>query len=188
MNALTVALLLRIVIDANVLAYAALSRLVLALAAEERLISPFWSAQILEETRRTIAVKLKHGETYASTRLAEIVVGFPDALQADLEPLISQCTNDAKDRHVLAAAIKAQAQIILTFNERHFAPEHLSKWGIRAVHPEDFLLELYARAPQAMWRQLKLAADKKHMEVDDLLRGYSPQLGRFKAALLADLR
>jgi len=84
MNAPDVALLLRIVIDANVLAYAALSRLILALAAEERLISPFWSAQILEETRRTIAIKLKYGEAYASARLAEVVIGFSDALQADL--------------------------------------------------------------------------------------------------------
>jgi len=187
MKAPTVALLLRIVIDANVLAYAALSRLVLALAAEERLIVPFWSAQILEETRRTIAVKLKHGEAYAAARLAEIVGGFPDALQADLEPLIAQCTNDEKDRHVLAAAIKAEAPLILTFNDRHFAPEHLSKWGICAVYPEDFLLELYAKNPSAVWRQLGLAADKKHMELDDLLRSYSPQLDRFKTALLAEL-
>jgi len=87
MSAPTVALLLRIVIDANVLAYAALSRLLLALAAEQRLILPFWSAQILEETWRTYAVKLGHGEAYAAARLAEITVGFPDALQSDLEPL-----------------------------------------------------------------------------------------------------
>jgi len=187
MSASTVALLLRGVIDANVLAYAALSRLVLALAAEERLIFPAWSAQILEETRRTIAIKLKHGEAYAAARLAEIVVGFPDALQTGLEPIIAQCTNDVKDRHVLAAAIKAKASVILTFNERHFGPEHLESWGIRAVHPEDFLLELYSQSPDAVGRQLKLAAVKKRMEVDDLVRGYSDQLARFKATLLADL-
>jgi len=187
MPAPSVALLLRIVIDANVLAYAALSRLLLALAAKERLISPFWSAQILEETRRTIAVKLKHGEAYAAARLAEFTVGFPDALQANLEPLISQCTNDAKDRHVLASAIKAQARIIVTFNQRHFSPEHLEKWGIRAVHPEDFLLELYAKSPGAVWRQMKLAADQKGMPLGEFVSGYSSQLARFKDKLLANL-
>jgi len=187
MNTPTVALLLRIVIDANVLAYAALSRLVLALAAEERLIAPFWSAQILEEAWRTYAVKLKHGEAYASARLAEIVTGFPDALQTDLEPLIAQCTNDAKDRHVLAAAIKAEARVIVTFNQKHFAPEHLEKWGIRVMHPEDFLLELYAQNSEAMWRQLKNAAAKKGMRIDQTVRGYSAQIECFKAVLLAEL-
>jgi len=187
MPAPSVALLLRIVIDANVLAYAALSRLLLALAAKERLISPFWSAQILEEAKRTIAVKLKHGEAYAAARLAEFTVGFPEALQADLEPLIAQCTNDAKDRHVLAAAIKAQARIIVTFNQKHFSPEHLEKWEVRAVHPEDFLLELYAQNPAQVWRQLGLAADTKHMELAEFVSGYSSQLARFKDKLLADL-
>jgi len=179
--------LLRAVLDANVLAYLSLVRLLLRLARSERLFSPCWSQKILEEAWRTYAVKFGHGAKYASARLAEIVVGFPDALQADLEPLIAQCTNDPKDRHVLAAAIKAKAQLILTFNERHFASEHLQKWGIRAVHPEDFLLELYTRSPQAVWRRLRIAAHEKRMELDEFVCGYSSQLARFKDKLLADL-
>jgi len=130
---------------------------------------------------------LKKGDAYASTRLAEIVAGFPDALQTDLEPIIAQCTNDPKDRHVLAAAIKAEARVIVTFNQKHFATEHLEKWGIVAMNPNDFLLELYAKNPQAIGRQLDLAAEQKGMDVDDLVRGYGPQLARFKAVLLADL-
>jgi len=47
--------------------------------------------------------------------------------------------------------------------------------------------ELYEQNPAAMWRELKFAAVEKRMEVDDLLRGYSSQLDRFKSALLADL-
>jgi len=34
---------------------------------------------------------------------------------------------------------------------------------------------------------MKLAADKKRMEVGDLVHSYSAQLDRFKAVLLADL-
>jgi len=34
-------------------------------------------------------------------------------------------TNDEKDRHVAAAAVYGEAPIILTFNLRHFRPEHL---------------------------------------------------------------
>jgi len=178
----------RVVIDANVLVYLALANLLLDLARTERLFTPYWSAQILEEVRRTLAVKFKRGATYATARLAEITAGFPDAVQANLEPVIAQCTNDEKDRHVLAAAIKAQASAIVTFNTRHFAPEHLARWDIRAVHPSDFLLELYAHSPQAVLRQLRFAATKKGMRTRELLRGYSAQLDTFKAALLADLR
>jgi len=179
--------LLRVVLDANVLAYLTLIRLLLRLAHYERIFLPFWSQKLLEETWRTYAVKLRQGEPYASARLAEIVIGFPDALQSDLEPLIDQCTNDAKDRHVLAAAIKAQAQVIVTFNQKHFRPEHLEQWGIVAQNPNDFLIELYSKHPAAMWRQLKFAADEKRMELGDFVHGYTEQLARFKAALLADL-
>jgi len=123
----------------------------------------------------------------AAARLTEITVSFPDALQADLEPIIDQCPNDAKDRHVLAAAIKAEARIIVTFNQKHFAPEHLDKWGIVALNPNDFLLDLYAKHPNTVWQELGLAAEVKNMDLDELLHGYSSQLSGFKAALLADL-
>jgi len=76
----------------------------------------------------------------------------------------------------------------VTFNTRHFAPEHLEPWGVRAVSPSEFLLELYARNPHALWRQLRLAAAQKHMRTRELLHSYSEQLGPFKAALLAALR
>jgi len=187
MNSRFITPLLRVVLDANVLAYFALAKLLLRLARRNGLFLSYWSQQVLDETWRTYAVKLGHGAQHASTRLAEIVIGFPDALQADLEPLIAQCTNDPKDRHVLAAAIKAQAQVIVTFNQKHFHPEHLEKWGIVAMTPNDFLLKLYAEKPKAVWEQLKLAAGEKEMELGELLENYSPQLARFKAALLADL-
>jgi len=179
--------LLRVVLDANVLAYLALVRLLLRLARNERLFAPCWSQQVLDETWRTYAVKFGHGAHYASARLAEIVTGFIDALQPDLEPEIAQCTNDPKDRHVVAAAIKAQAQVIVTFNQKHFGSEHLDQWGIVAIHPDDFLLKLYEQNPDAVWQQLKFTAAEKRMELGQLVRGYSPQLARFKAALLADL-
>jgi len=177
----------RVVIDANVLAYLALAKLLLDLARRQRLFLPYWSQQVLDEVWRTYAVKFGRGAQYASARLAEIVIGLPDSLQVDLDPVIAQCTNDPKDRHVLAAAIKAQAQVIVTFNQKHFRPEHLERWGIVALNPNDFLLELYTQSPDAIWRQLKFAADEKRMELGDFVRGYTEQLACFKDVLLADL-
>jgi len=177
----------RVVLDANVLCYLALANLLLDLARSERIFQPCWSQQVLKEAWRTYAVKFNRGAQYAHARLSEFTVGFPEALQTDLDPLITQCSNDEKDRHVLAAAIKAQAQVIVTFNQKDFLPEHLEKWGIVAMHPSDFLLKLYAENPAAVWRQLGIAADTKHMELDELVSGYSVQLARFKDKLLSDL-
>jgi predicted nucleic acid-binding protein len=47
---------------------------------------------------------------------------------------------DANDRHVLAAAIKAQAQIIVTYNLKDFPSKVLERFGIEAQHPDDFFL------------------------------------------------
>jgi hypothetical protein len=59
------------------------------------------------------------------------------------ERLINHCTNEPKDRHVLACAIHSQAEVILTFNLRHFQEEALSEWKISARHPQDYLLTLF---------------------------------------------
>ena len=48
---------------------------------------------------------------------------------------------DPDDRHVLAAAIKCGADLILTFNLDDF-PEHmLARYGIGACHPDLFLVD-----------------------------------------------
>jgi len=51
-------------------------------------------------------------------------------------------TNDPNDRHVAAAAVWAGAEIA-TFNLRHFRPADLGPFGIRALHPDAFLMGLY---------------------------------------------
>ncbi|KUO61626.1 MAG: hypothetical protein APF80_11065 [Alphaproteobacteria bacterium BRH_c36] len=46
---------------------------------------------------------------------------------------------DANDHHVLAAAIVARADVIVTFNLKHFPGQYLEKFGIEAQHPDEFL-------------------------------------------------
>jgi hypothetical protein len=66
---------------------------------------------------------------------------FPDALVTGYESLIDGMTNDPKDRHVLAAAVRANAEVVVTFNIRDFPEAALKPYDILAVHPDDFLLD-----------------------------------------------
>ena len=50
---------------------------------------------------------------------------------------------DPDDRHVLAAAIKAQAQIIVTLNLKDFPNELLRPKGLKAQSPDDFVASLF---------------------------------------------
>jgi predicted nucleic acid-binding protein len=52
---------------------------------------------------------------------------FPDALVPGYESLVDGMTNDPKDRHVLAAAVRANAEVIVTFNRRDFPESALSR-------------------------------------------------------------
>jgi len=47
---------------------------------------------------------------------------------------------DPNDRHVLAAAIKGQVQIIVTYNLKDFPAKTLAEFGMEAQHPDDFFL------------------------------------------------
>lgn len=55
---------------------------------------------------------------------------------------------DAKDRHVLAAAIGAHADVIVTFNLSDFPMTILQAYGIQPAHPDFFLCVLFDDAPE----------------------------------------
>lgn len=71
-----------------------------------------------------------------------------DALVTDYESLIPRLNlPDPGDRHVLAAAVRAKADLIITFNLRDFPDEILQGHGIAACHPDDFIADLYDLDP-----------------------------------------
>ena len=63
-----------------------------------------------------------------------------------------------KDRHVLAAAVRAGAQTIVTFNKRHFPTTSTSRWNVEAVGPTAFLEGLYVAAPSVVLGRLQQQA------------------------------
>lgn len=54
---------------------------------------------------------------------------------------------DPHDRHVVAAGIAAKAEIILTWNLRHFPENELTKFDLRRMTPDEFLCDLSDQSP-----------------------------------------
>jgi hypothetical protein len=71
-----------------------------------------------------------------------------DAIVTGYQPLIAGLTlPDPDDRHVLAAAIVGQADVIVTRNLRDFPDDALAAYNIEAQHPDEFLRHLLDLAP-----------------------------------------
>ena len=71
-----------------------------------------------------------------------------DCLVEDYEQLIQGLQlPDSQDRHVLAAAIRGNAQTIVTYNLSDFPSQNTSQYGIWAQHPDEFLRHLIDLAP-----------------------------------------
>lgn len=83
---------------------------------------------------------------------------FPDATVRGYETLVEGMENHPKDRHVLAAAARAGAEVIVTFNTRDFPDASLKPYDILAVHPDDFLLDQLDIYPGLTLRALERQA------------------------------
>lgn len=109
-----------------------------------------WSEEILTELERNLRLKTSLSEDAARRRLAHMRSAFPLALVTSYEAFTSQMTNDPKDRHVAAAAVRSESSVIVTANLKDFPSTALEPHGITAVHPDDFLRSLVSEDPAAV--------------------------------------
>lgn len=177
----------RIFLDACVLANHGVCDLLLRLSERPRLVVPHWSTEILAEVRRTHVDKLKWPVTLADSFQTQIRTAFPNAEVGDYESLLPTLTNHEKDRHVLAAAIRGNCQLILTFNLKHFPAAALNPWAICASHPQDYLVILYEMEPKQVMACLGEIAGKRKLEVQDVLIRLGKTVPVFSQRLLDDL-
>lgn len=79
----------------------------------------------------------------ANKRIQKAQLAFPDALVKNYESLIDGLNlPDEKDRHVLAAAIKTNANLIVTNNLKDFPKEYLATFGLCAKNVDDFITDI----------------------------------------------
>jgi predicted nucleic acid-binding protein len=132
-------------IDACSLA-GALKRNLLLTLAEAEFFRVRWSNKVMEETARAIHQMLvKRGiqEADAKARAAVTAMtdAFEDAMVAEYDDFLCVAAKlpDQGDAHVLAAAVKTRAHVIVTDNMRHFPIDILKPLNIEAATTDDFL-------------------------------------------------
>ena len=136
---------------------------------------PLWSEKVLQETVK--AIEIIHPDI-ARSGAAEKQVNlmkdyFLDACVEDWKHLVDNVhVPDINDRHIVAAAFKGRADVIVTANIRDFPENELNKFGLSAQTPDEFLLNQLDLAPQTVMEVLRnqaLAAKNPKLELSDLL-------------------
>lgn len=132
-------------LDACVL-YRGLLTDVLLWIADAGAFEPVWSAEIHDEWTRNLASRLPC--TAITKRRAQMDRAFPAALVPRRDGLVTRiertCRTAAqrKDAHVVATAIAASADVIVTTNIGDFDPRVLESHGLTKQRPDAFLLGL----------------------------------------------
>lgn len=156
------------VVDANVLFPFTLRDTLLRAAAAD-LFQLRFSADILDEVERNLVATGTVPAEKAARLRATMERYFPEATVAGYETHIPVLHNDAKDRHVVAAAVEAGAQLIVTANLKDFVP---LPEGLEALSPDDFLCELFDLDPLTFVELLREQAGdltRPPVSFDDLI-------------------
>ncbi len=140
----------RALIDACVLYPNVLREIVLGVAATGALV-PLWSPRIIAEWQHAAARLGEGAATVAEGEAALLRAHWPEA-EVPPDPTLEGRLDlpDPADRHVLAAAITARAEVIITLNLRDFPARALAAHGLRARSPDDVLMDAWLADPEAV--------------------------------------
>lgn len=129
--------------DANVLYPAPLRDLLMELALTD-LFRARWTDRIHDEWIRNVLANRLDLSIEQLTRTKEMMnAHIRDCLVTDYERLIPGLElPDPDDRHVLAAAIRCRADVIVTFNLKDYPADILAEFDVEAQHPDEFISHL----------------------------------------------
>ena len=138
---------MKAVLDACVL-YPTVLREILTGVARAGLFTPLWSDRILEEWARATRKLGPGAEAVARGEIALLRAAFPQAsVPARPEIEARLILPDDNDRHVLAVAIAAGADAVVTFNAADFPRHILAEEGLARRDPDGFLWEFWSHSP-----------------------------------------
>jgi predicted nucleic acid-binding protein len=138
--------------DANVL-YPSTLRDLLIRIAQAGLIQAKWSAQILDEVFDSLCENRSDLDVTALKRTrALMMTAVRDCMVSGHESLIPVLQlPDPDDRHVLAAAIRSRAQVIVTDNQKDFPVGTLRQWDIEPKDADEFVLDQIGLSAKVVW-------------------------------------
>jgi predicted nucleic acid-binding protein len=149
-----------VVYDACVLYPSTLRDLLIRLA-QAGLVQARWTDRILDEVFSNLQANRPELDPAKLLRTRELMTrAVRDCLVKDYEPLEAALQlPDAGDHHVLAAAIKSKAQLIVTSNLKDFPDQALAVWNIEAVNADDFVLAQIDLDRQRVFAAVQQIAD-----------------------------
>ena len=131
-----------------------------------------WIRSVLENRPDLTRAQLERTRQLMNAHVGDcLVVGFEASIPSLVLP-------DPADRHVLAAAIQAGADVIVTYNLDDFPLSALEPLRLRAQHPADFITHLFDLEPalvcEAVNRQRR-ALRQPPRSVEELLATFEQQ-------------
>lgn len=129
----------------------ALQRDILLHLAEAELFRARWSDLVLEETEATLKNKILPRYGYdestsaekASYTIREIMKAFPESIVDDYAKQLALAEGfpDKNDDHIIAAAVKTRASMIVTENLKHFPEDKLMDLNLEAKTADNFIAD-----------------------------------------------
>jgi predicted nucleic acid-binding protein len=155
------------VLDTNVI-YPLWIRDLLLWFAHHDLYTPKWSKHIFDEWEEVMRRK-GIAEEDRIRRMSIVDEAFPDARVENYEPIVQMLDlPDPKDKHVLAAAIKTNANLIVTNNLKDFPVDYIASFGLSAKSADDFLTDIIDLNHETSIRAFKdLVLQKKNPPYDE---------------------
>jgi len=148
--------------DANVL-YPSTLRDLLIRVAQAGLVQARWTDHILDEVFGNLATNRPDLDPRRLARTRDLMNrAVRDCLVTGYEPLVDALDlPDPDDRHVLAAAIRARAQVIVTHNLKDFPSTVLEEWDMEAKSADDFILDQIDLSHDSVYGAVQRIADSR---------------------------
>lgn len=178
-------------LDACVLVPVGLCDSLLSLAATG-IYRPVWSDRILDEV---LANAKRVPRVAIERRISEMNAAFADALITDWQRMLAVVPQEVheKDRHVVAAALRARADVIVTANLSDFPAGELESLNLLVQDPDDFLVTqfevdpaLAAKGVRHQLARLKYPPRTADEHIDSIratLPRYADVLSKFRSLL-----
>jgi predicted nucleic acid-binding protein len=139
------------VLDACVL-FSRLQRDFLLSLAHADLYTARWTQEIENEWTSSLIARYPNAIKKIPHLVKQIREAIPDCLIVDYEPFIPTFElPDEDDRHVLAAAIRGNADAIVSLNTKDFPADVLAQFDIEIQTPDQFVLnQIMLHPPRAL--------------------------------------